>query len=81
MTGRSAHPTRTAERLQNALARLTPNRIGRLFPQPNVCAVHVFAGVRMEAVPGSCVLPDIPEHLRVIVPGTTQYHPATQGKA
>jgi len=42
--------------------------------------VHVFAGVHVEAVAGNCVLPDIPEHLRVIVPGTTQYHPAMQGK-
>jgi len=76
-----ALPGRAAEGLQDALARLTPDRIGRLFPQPNVRVVHVFAGVHVEAVPGSCVLPDIPEHLRVIVPGTTQHHPATPGKA
>ena len=72
---------RPAERLQDALTRLTPDRIGRLFPQPNVRVVHVFAGVHVEAVPGNCVLPDIPEHLRVIVPGTTQYHPATPAKS
>lgn len=72
---------RAAERLQDALARLTPDRLGRLFPRPNVRVVHVFAGVHVEAVAGNCVLPDIPEHLRVIVPGTTQYHPAMQGKA
>src|SRR5215471_20696251 len=72
---------RPAERLQHALTRLTPDRIGQLFPQPNVRVVHVFAGVHVEAVPGNCVLPDIPEHLRVIVPGTTQYHPATPAKS
>ncbi|HKA25250.1 MAG TPA: hypothetical protein VKF80_09730 [Candidatus Eisenbacteria bacterium] len=37
----------------------------------NVRMVHVCAGVHVEAVPGSCVLSDIREHLRVIVPGTT----------
>jgi hypothetical protein len=72
---------RAAERLQDALGRLAPDRLGRLFPQPNVRVVHVFAGVHVEAVPGSCVLPDIPEHLRVTVPGGTQYFPAAQAKA
>jgi hypothetical protein len=66
---------KVAERLQDALGRLTPDRLGRLFPQPNVRVVHVFAGVHVEAVPGNCVLPDIRDHLRVIVPGATQYHP------
>jgi hypothetical protein len=42
--------------------------------------VHVFAGVHVEAVPGNCVLPDIPDHLRVIVPGGTQYHPPGAGR-
>jgi hypothetical protein len=67
---------RVAERLQDALGRLSPDVLGRLFPQPNVRVVHVFAGVHVEAVPGTCVLPDIPAHLRVIVPGGTQYQPA-----
>lgn len=74
-------PARAAERLQDALGRLSPDRLGRLFPQPKARVVHVFAGVHVEAVAGHCVLPDIPEHLRVIVPGTTQYHPASPGKA
>ena len=71
---------KVAERLQDALGRLTPDRLGRLFPQPNVRVVHVFAGVHVEAVPGNCVLPDIPDHLRVIVPGATQYHPPAAGR-
>jgi hypothetical protein len=71
---------RVSERLRDALARLTPDRLGRLFPQPEARVVHVFAGVHVEAVPGACVLPDIPAHLRVIVPGTTQYHPAAAVK-
>jgi hypothetical protein len=37
--------------------------------------VHVFAGLHVEAVPGSCVLPEIPEHLRVVVPGGTTFTP------
>ena len=71
---------KVAERLQDALGRLTPDRLGRLFPQPNVRVVHVFAGVHVEAVPGNCVLPEIPDHLRVIVPGATQYHPPSAGR-
>ena len=71
---------KVAERLQDALGRLAPDRLGRLFPQPNVRVVHVFAGVHVEAVPGNCVLPDIPDHLRVIVPGATQYHPSASSK-
>src|SRR5215469_12799081 len=43
--------------------------------------VHVFAGVQVEAVPGNCVLADLPEHLRVIVPRTTQYQPAPPAKS
>ena len=66
---------KVAERLQDALGRLSPDVLGRLFPRPNVRVVHVFAGVHVEAVPGTCVLPDIPAHLRVIVPVSTQYHP------
>jgi hypothetical protein len=72
---------KVAERLQDALGRLTPDVLGRLFPQRNVRVVHVFAGVHVEAVPGTCVLPDIPAHLRVIVPGGTQYVPTERREA
>jgi hypothetical protein len=70
---------RASERLQDALGRLTPDHLGRLVPQPHVRVVHVFAGVHVEALPGNCVLPDIPEHLRVVVPGGTQYVPSPPG--
>ncbi len=63
------------ERLQDALTRLRPDAIAQLFPRPVVKVVHVFAGLHVEAVPGTCVLPEIPEHLRVIVPGGTTYTP------
>jgi hypothetical protein len=66
---------RVTERLQDALTRLRPDAIARLFPQPVVKVVHVFAGLHVEAVPGSCVLPEIPEHLRVVVPGGTTFAP------
>lgn len=66
---------KVTERLQDALTRLRPDAIERLFPRPVVKVVHVFAGLHVEAVPGSCVLPDIPEHLRVIVPGGTTFAP------
>jgi hypothetical protein len=72
---------RVAERLQNALGRLTPDALRRLFPPRNVRVVHVFAGVHVEAVPGTCVLPDIPAHLRVVVPGGTQYVPTERREA
>ena len=66
---------KVTERLQDALTRLRPDAIARLFPKPVVKVVHVFAGLHVEAVPGSCVLPDIPEHLRVVVPRGTTYTP------
>jgi hypothetical protein len=61
-----------SERVTNAITRISSDALA-LLPPANVRVVHVFAGVHVEAVPGSCVLPDIPEHLRAIVPGATTY--------
>ena len=61
-----------SERVTDAIKRISPDSLARLAPA-SVKVVHVFAGLHVEAVPGSCVLPDIPEHLRVIVPGGTTY--------
>lgn len=69
---------RVAERLADALERVRPDVLGRLFRQPRVRVVHVFAGIHVEAVAGTCVLPDIPDHLRVVVPGGTHYAPVAE---
>ena len=63
---------KVSERVTDAIKRISPDSLARLAPA-SVSVVHVFAGLHVEAVPGSCVLPDIPEHLRVIVPGGTTY--------
>lgn len=63
---------KVSERVTDAIKRISPESFARLAPA-SVSVVHVFAGLHVEAVPGSCVLPDIPEHLRVIVPGGTTY--------
>jgi hypothetical protein len=63
---------KVSERVTDAIKRISPDSLARLAPA-SVKVVHVFAGLHVEAVPGSCVLPDIPEHLRVIVPGGTTY--------
>jgi hypothetical protein len=68
------------QRLKGALKKLEPGEIEKIAPKATVRVVHVFAGLHVEPVPGSCVLPDIPEHLRVIVPGGTAYS-LTQPKA
>ena len=62
------------ERVTDAIKRISPDSLARLAPA-SVSVVHVFAGLHVEAVPGSCVLPDIPEHLRVIVPGGRRMRP------
>jgi hypothetical protein len=61
------------KRLEEALAKLKPDGIEKVAPKPVERVVHVFAGLHVEPVPGECVLPGIPEHLRVIVPSGTSY--------
>ncbi len=61
-----------ATRFKSSMASIAPDRLGSIF-KPLVQTVSVYAGTHVEAVPGSCVLPDIPAELRVIVPGATQY--------
>jgi hypothetical protein len=61
------------KRLKDALKKLEPGEIERIAPRASTRIVHVFAGLHVEPVAGTCVLPDIPKHLRVIVPGGTTY--------
>jgi hypothetical protein len=61
-----------ARGMVESLERLAPDRLAAILA-PRVRTVHVFAGTHVEAVPGTCVLPDIPADLKVIVPGATQY--------
>jgi hypothetical protein len=62
-----------SQRLKGALKKLEPGEIEKITPQPLKRVVHVFAGLHVEPVAGECKLPDIPEHLRVVVPGGTTY--------
>ena len=61
-----------ASRFKGSVASISPDRLGAIFTRLTQ-TVSVYAGTHVEAVPGSCVLPDIPDELRVIVPGATQY--------
>jgi hypothetical protein len=56
-----------AARFTKAVGRLAPEKLRPLIPQPIVRAVHVYAGTHVEAVPGTCLLPDIPDEHRIIV--------------
>ena len=47
--------------------RIDPEKIHLLIPKPIVRTVHVYAGTHVEAVPGECLLPDIPEEHSIIV--------------
>jgi hypothetical protein len=64
----------TAARFKASMTSIANDRLGAIF-KPLVQTVSVYAGTHVEAVPGSCVLPDIPAELRVIVPGGTDYTP------
>lgn len=61
-----------ATKFKKALGRIDAAQLDKIFV-PRVRTVSVFAGTHVEAVPGSCVLPDVPADLKVIVPGATQY--------
>jgi hypothetical protein len=54
-------------RFVKAVERIDPGKIQLLIPKPIVRTVHVYAGTHVEAVPGECLLPDIPDEHRVIV--------------
>lgn len=56
-----------ATRFTKAVGRLAPEKLRPLIPQPIVRRVHVYAGTHVEAVPGTCLLPDIPDEQRIIV--------------
>ena len=59
------------DRLVKAVERLKPGKIDLLLPKPIVRSIHVYAGTHVEAVPGECRLPDIPEDYRVVIPERT----------
>ncbi len=61
-----------AKKFNSAIGRLSPERLGEIFAV-QTRTVSIFAGTHVEAVPGSCVLPDIPAELKIVVPGSTQY--------
>ena len=54
-------------RFVKAVERIDPGKIHLLLPKPIVRTVHVYAGTHVEAVPGECLLPDIPDEQRIIV--------------
>ena len=64
----------SAARFKASMSSIGAERLGAIF-KPVVQTISVYAGTHVEAVPGSCVLPDIPAAIRVIVPGATQYTP------
>jgi hypothetical protein len=61
-----------AKRLEAALERTRPAALEGVL-KPLVRTISVYAGTHVEAVPGTCVLPDIPDDFKVIVPGGSQY--------
>ena len=58
---------RELDRFVKVVGRLDPEKVHLLLPKPIVRTVHVYAGTHVEAIPGECRLPDIPEEHRVIV--------------
>jgi len=56
-----------ASRFVKAVERIDPSKVHLLIPKPIVRTVHVYAGTHVEAVPGECLLPDIPDEQRIIV--------------
>jgi hypothetical protein len=58
---------REHDRFVKAVGRLAPEKLRPLLPKPVVRTVHVYAGTHVEAVPGQCLLPDIPDEHRIVV--------------
>jgi len=64
--------SKQAAQLKGSLARIGPDQLAKIF-QVQTRTVSIFAGTHIEAVPGDCILPGVPNDLKVIVPGATQY--------
>ena len=67
----------TADNLKTNLNKTNPKVVGGTM-KPQKQTVSIFAGTHVEAVPGNCVLPDIPDHLKVLVPGAKEQVKSTE---
>ena len=50
---------RAAGKLNDAIARLSPDKLPSFAPKIETRQIHLFAGTHVEAVAGECILPDI----------------------